>query len=359
MPVRKSKNQLRDDLRKRINTAGDYFIDKQPADVGNYAGVVKVPNTQSMIYVRVANGQVVQVFNDKAPAIYNWKVYIGRDKSQPSLLKVLEVRWIYNLAQTVAYVLFHHEQHEYPAPDTVWIRRDQFMPLLVLPAGGFKFNMYGDTIYRTGMTAPIRVADAENVDLVAYSGGLGAFYVLLEITPTGTLNYVEGTNYGSLAALYLNPLPAPTGGNFPVCAFIFYEGQTELRRDSVERTIIDLRMFTSDVSAILYLDDLLDVDTPSPTNGQVLTWDDYASAWIASDSSSGGAQYIDELLDVDAPAPVDGQVLTYSAYAGVWIASDPVAGSGTTLKLVMRPDVSSPPESVQNVDGTDWVYYEV
>lgn len=249
MAVRKSLSQVRNDLLEAMDTSGQYFLNKVPADLGNHAGVVKVPNTQSMVYARLTNGQVVEVFNDKAPAIRNWKVFIGRDKSQPGVLKVLEVRWVYNMAQTVAYVLFHHQQHEFPAPDTVWIYRDQFMPLLVLPNGGFHVRLYGDLIYSITMTNPIRLANIPDIDLSSYVVSTGANYVLMEVDPSGSLNYVVGGTYGSLDILRASaPFPTPTEGSFPICVIEFYEGQTEIRRDSTVRNIIDLRMFTSNVS---------------------------------------------------------------------------------------------------------------
>jgi len=41
----------------------------------------------------------------------------------------------------------------------------------------------------------------------------------------------------------------------------------------------------------LYLDDLLDVNTTSPTNGDVLTWDSGTSTWIAAAPTGGGGTY--------------------------------------------------------------------
>lgn len=248
MAVRKSLLQLQKDLQNKFDTAGQYWLERIPADLGNHAGVVEVPNTENMVYARVANGQVVEVFNDRAPNIADWKVYIGRDKSQPWLLKVIEVRWVYNMAETVAYVLFHHTQHEYPAPDTVWVRRDQFMPLLVLPAGGFNVRLFGDVVYKHGMSNPVRVEDAD-LDLSSHVVSAGAKYVLLEVDDTGALNYVTGATYGSRIVLQLQPLPTPSPNAFPIAAFEFYEGQTELRRDDEDRSIIDLRMFTSDTDS--------------------------------------------------------------------------------------------------------------
>lgn len=248
MAVRKSINQLKVDVNKKIDKAGEYWLEKQPADMGNYAGVVKVPNTQSTVYVRLANGQVIQAFNSIAPNIYNLKVFVGRDKSQPWLVKITEVRWVYSIAQTVAYVLFHHTQHEYPAPDTVWVHRDQFLPLLVLPISGFTVRLFGDVVYYFGMTNPLKVNDAD-LNLSAYYSATYARYVLLEIKYDGTLNYVQGANYSNRIALQLGSFPSPSEGSFPICIFEFYPGQTELRRDDDERNIIDLRSFTTFTSS--------------------------------------------------------------------------------------------------------------
>lgn len=248
MAGKRTQLQVRKELNNKIAKSGEYWIDKMEADLGNHSGVVAVPNTSNMVYCRLTNGQVVQAFNNLAPNIYNWKVFIGRDKSQPSLLKVIEVRWVYNIRQTVAYVLFHHQQHEYPAPDTVWIRRDQFLPLLVLPNGGLHVRLYGDLVYSNGMTSPLQVPNVSDIDLSSHAVSSGARYVLMEVLPDGTLNYKEGAPVESLDILRLpsTPIPTPTAGAFPICAIEFYEGQAEIRRDSTNRNIIDLRMFTTD-----------------------------------------------------------------------------------------------------------------
>lgn len=245
MPIKKSLSQIKKEAQQNIQRAGQFWLDKQPADLGNHSGVVEVPNTQNMVYARLTNGQVVQALNTVAPNIYNWKVFVGRDKSQPSLLKITDVRWVYNLRNTIAYILFHHRQHEYPHPDTVWVTRDMFLPLLVLPAGGLTVRLHGDEIYKYGMSNPIVVA-TQNIDTSSYAVSVGAKYVTFEILTNGTFNFIESAVADSLDLLYLQSMPSPTDGSFPVCCFIFYEGQTEHRRDSTRRTIIDLRQFTSD-----------------------------------------------------------------------------------------------------------------
>jgi len=267
MPI--NKHRFQGTIKKSFQHAGEFWIERQPAKLGDYSGTVIVPGTKGILYARLINGQILQVYNNVVPNIPHLDVLIGRDKSQPSVWKVIETIQVHDLSQVPSYLTFHHEQHEYPAPDSVFVRRDQITPLLVLPAGGFNVRFFGDVVYKFGMLAPVRVNDAD-IDLSSHVITAGAKYVRLDVSTSGTLVYTIGNVVGSKELLELEPLPVPTANGFPVCAFVFYEGQTELRRDSTERTIIDLRMFTSDVvkdaghqwhdapalKSLLYLDEL-------------------------------------------------------------------------------------------------------
>lgn len=80
------------------------------------------------------------------------------------------------------------------------------------------------------------------------------------------------------------------------------------------------------------LDDLTDVNAPSPTAGQVLMWDDSNSEWIADDLPGAGAFVLDDATDVDAATPNDGDVLTWVDADNEWQALPAGAGgSGWTL----------------------------
>lgn len=128
---------------------------------------------------------------------------------------------------------------------------------------------------------------------------------------------------------------------------------------------------------ITALDDIADVNAPSPTDGQVLSWDDYAGEWVAADGSvvaalddltdvdaplpndgdalvyndytgawepsavAGGASALDDLTDVNAPAPTDGQVVTWDDYAGEWVAADPTGGGGSVAVQASAPSTPS------------------
>lgn len=73
----------------------------------------------------------------------------------------------------------------------------------------------------------------------------------------------------------------------------------------------------------LALDDLTDVNAPSPADGEVLTWDDYWGEWVPG--VGAGAIALDDLTDVNTYGVGDGDVLTYDDYLGEWL---PAAGGG-------------------------------
>lgn len=325
MAKRRSIHEILHDFNRKLEKLSEFFLDRQDGWLGNYAEVVDVPNKEGMVYVRLQSGQVVEAFNKVAPSIHNWAVTVGRDKSQPHVFRVLEERMVHPGGKTPAYIKFHHEQHEFPGPDTVFVYRDQFMPLLVYPLGGLSLQLFGDMIYSIGMSNPIRVPDTV-IDMTGYIPSSGARYILIEVETDGSLNYITGTSSDSREILEVSgTIPAPTAGSIPVCAVITYQGQTVIRRDLEQRDIVDLRMFT-----------MGNGDAHSHTN-------------VA----------LDDISDVDAPTPADGDVLMWNSVDGEWQAQTLASGATRALQLVMEPGVTNPPVPVENVDGTDYVYYEV
>jgi hypothetical protein len=99
-----------------------------------------------------------------------------------------------------------------------------------------------------------------------------------------------------------------------------------------EDDIINLAHTTS----IFALDDV----SPGITNGQGLIWNDTLSTFVAGDvggSGGGGATNLNDLFDVNVPSPNDEDVLTWDSSSGQWIAQAPdtggVGGSNTLVGL--------------------------
>jgi hypothetical protein len=78
------------------------------------------------------------------------------------------------------------------------------------------------------------------------------------------------------------------------------------------------------------LDDLTDVNAPTPANGEVLTWDSTPGEWVSL-APSGGIAELDDIPDVNAPTPSNGDVLTWDSTPGEWVASA-AAGGGIAVE---------------------------
>ena len=83
------------------------------------------------------------------------------------------------------------------------------------------------------------------------------------------------------------------------------------------------------------LDELTDVVITTPTDGQVLTYDNGTSMWVNEDAT-GGANALDDITDVVITTPIDQQVLTYDSFYGAWVNADPVAGTGAVDSVFGR-----------------------
>lgn len=81
------------------------------------------------------------------------------------------------------------------------------------------------------------------------------------------------------------------------------------------------------------LDDLTDVNAPSPSDGDVLTWDSTPGEWVAAAPTGGGATDLDDLTDVTITTPATGQRLRYNG--SQWV----------NTSLVWRPVMAFDPTS--------------
>jgi hypothetical protein len=95
-------------------------------------------------------------------------------------------------------------------------------------------------------------------------------------------------------------------------------------------------------AAALGLDDLTDVDAPSPTDGDVLSWDETESAWVPVASGGGGSSTFVGLSDT--PASFSGQagkvVTVNETEDGLIFADAPDTGFGFVSFGVTVSDVA-------------------
>lgn len=270
---RKVKNSYVKSVRR---IAGKY--ERQAAWIGLSASVIET-GTPDMIWVRLVNGQGVKAVNKLAPKVYNFPVVIARNDSG-AFWEVVEVRQPYG-STTLEQMKDHHAQHEFPARDTVWVRDSQFIPLLILPAGGMTVSLFGGIVIQGSAYYTV---DNQVIDLAPYQPVNGAVWALIEVI-SGVVTVTLSDEYITRTQLVVGVIPAGTGVR--LCAIRLFTGQTEIQRNTTSTTvndIADLRWSQGGNGDIDMLDDLLDVNAPAPTDGYYLKWDADPGEWIAAEA---------------------------------------------------------------------------
>jgi hypothetical protein len=84
-------------------------------------------------------------------------------------------------------------------------------------------------------------------------------------------------------------------------------GFLEGRQDEL---VVIGRLRTGAVAPITNLDDLADVQTPSPAVGQFLQWD--GTKWMAASVTAVGSSSLDDLADVQSASPANNQYLKWN-----------------------------------------------
>jgi hypothetical protein len=213
-------SKLRKQFNERLNPTRS---GRWPGILGNASGVVNAGH--GFVYVRLLNGQVLKVWNDKVSSIAGLPVLVGYD-GKINLLQVLSAWLVYDNPGYQG-IKDHHEQHEYPAWDTTWMKLEQIRWLLCLPIGVFEIQIYGGVVLRNGVYTTV---DNQNIDIAANVPATGARYVLIQSDNTGVISAKNGAAVGSVELLENTDIPAVDSDCFPLCAVKVYDSQVELQR---------------------------------------------------------------------------------------------------------------------------------
>lgn len=109
------------------------------------------------------------------------------------------------------------------------------------------------------------------------------------------------------------------------------------------------------VAGLPALDDLTDVDAPSPTDGDALVWDDYLGLWVPGTVTGSGGGDLDDLDDVEVPTPADGDVLAWDDASGKWVNRPPADVDFSTATQMWRPLMTTAPNIVTTDGAEVWV----
>lgn len=198
--------------------------------------------------VKFSNGYEMEVLNLRLANISGLKVRVGYDPIAPGDLQVLGIRESFSFLGTVnnivQWIVDHHQNHEYPAHDTVWIRDAQFLPLLALPSSGFIVKIYGGVA--TSTSGYVYIKD-QTIDLSVHKPAVGACWALLQASLTdGAIGVKVGATKNTKGALSISDIPPADNGYKALCAVQLYDGQTNLQRDpryGKVNDFVDLRFF--------------------------------------------------------------------------------------------------------------------
>lgn len=205
-----------------------------PAFLGNLSGVVSTGET-GRVYVTLFDGEVLAVFNGKVQNVPRLPVLIGYGGTER--LQVLRSRDVYD-SPHFPEVGPHGFLHTFPNPDTVPVRAEQFIPLLVEPESGLTVRIHRGSYELTDGWHPL---PNQTLDLTDYVPASGAIFVLIEVDVDGALSVTEGSAVESRAMLEFSDIPAADAAKFSLAAVKLYAAQTSFIFLPSDTDIVDLR----------------------------------------------------------------------------------------------------------------------
>ena len=207
--------------------------------IGNLITGKVQTGTANKIYVTLTSGMVVEVINLRVPNTFRTCVKIGYDSNFLSgILQVLGY-WYNSETKTID---AHHTQHEWPSPDTVFVKGEQFYPCLFEPIVGTMQVKIFPGVYKTPMGWK-NIKSTTIIDLTSHipSTSGNARYAIIALDASGSFAVREGVEVSGFANLAESHLPTPTTGDACVCGVMLFQGHTALRKDNNNNDFIDLR----------------------------------------------------------------------------------------------------------------------
>jgi hypothetical protein len=267
--------------------------------LGDTNGVIDVPGRSGYVYVRPKGSALpMVVLGGAVPQLAGAEVWVGWGVYRS--LQVLGSHYVDGSSVgEVTSVQAHAWSHALDGSDPGWFVTAQITNGLVYATVGLAANVHPGWVVADGL--PVRYAGT-TLDFTSHIPATGAQYSLVRVSDAGVVSIQDGTPVDSLADLTFADIPTCATGYAPIAVVRLYAGQTAISRTSSSPDIYDVRFNTrlGGGGGATTLDDLTDVDAPSPTDGQVLTWDNDNSEWIAADlpeSGGSGGMAVDWFVD--------------------------------------------------------------
>jgi hypothetical protein len=287
--------KIKRSLERLIDQRAPEWMDEQLVRLGNLSGTV-LTSTPGKLYARQYNGKVIIVHNGTAnvPPIFDLHVRIGRKKSLPNIWQIIHTQEDYDTPAGGGQVAYHHEQHEEAGADRLNLNRKQILQLSVRvrDSANFIVEVFGD-IRQTASGNVLLTT--QPVDVSSYIPTAGAMYVAIESDTSAVLSVHSGSVFGAPNIATAADMPVPVAGKYTRAWILLFEGQTALLDEHIVIPMpFDLNPLDYSTSVHVHnLDDLFDVNAPSPADSEALTWNAYAEEW--QPSAHPGTMVIDDL----------------------------------------------------------------
>jgi len=202
-------------IRRAQREADRYY--NQPATMatdaflGDNNGVITRYQNQELpsgyVVVRDMSGNLSVAYNQRVPLTPGLAIKVGYEPIQPVLFQVLSIR-DYLVENPALNVPAHHETHEFPGNDTVFVSSFQFLPGMIYTGTGFVVTVY-PIFFRKSSGKPGFFAGT-TLDLTPYIPSSGAQVFTLCSDDDGNLVVIPGGAAGSLGLLSIEDFPPIT-----------------------------------------------------------------------------------------------------------------------------------------------------
>ena len=206
------------------------------AFLGNAAGVVRVAGRDHYVYARLWSGELIQAFNGSVQAIADLPVTVVYRAGRYA---IAGARNLYDDPTFSGLPDGAQDQLQWPSPGALFLREEQFLPGLILPAGGLLIQIYGVTI---STADGHRRIPTQTYDLSSYLPVSGARYALVEFSLDGDVQFSVGAVRSARADLTPADIPLSSAGT-EIGAIILEAAQSEIKQDAERQDIIGLRFF--------------------------------------------------------------------------------------------------------------------
>ena len=247
--------------------------------LGNISGVVKVPNRNNYVYVRLAGSGIAEVFNNRVSTIFDLPVICGYDPVDPQRFQVLSLQG--SVADAVGFSLVYgsgyapSERYRWMYPgggqDPLFVEGRQFMPLRITPTSELKFIVHNQVIWN-GTEWEIFGGSTET-DLASYVPTTAGKckMVLISIDDLGDIEITAGSEV-DITALVSSDIPSPPEGTrYVLGAIRLYTGQTKIQEARTNTDVVDLRYPQIISDSILNIEYSDTVITFPPTQSEIIS----------------------------------------------------------------------------------------